>query len=259
MDVLVRWEDTGHKNVVELKDLKLPSQEKLRIGLPIKMWWKSENKWWGGVILDFEERQSSVCAPDSDDDIPLSKLAKKITSNDYDSEDSDKPLATIKKNLENDNSSMDVSDVLSSDSDSSSDPVYVPNSDELITEDEISQIGICDSEGCISDVFAACARSDCQKILCFTHFENNDSCKNHSVLIINDISEKETVSDSVSVTYPEQFEVEGFPKQPSGMSPLKRENFSEKERLRKLCKENRNSGYAYISVQVRERCQQEET
>ena len=68
--------------------------------------------------------------------------------------------------------------------------MYVPNSDELITEDEISQIGICDSEGCMSVAFPACAKSDCQKLLCFALFENNDSCKNHSVLIINDISEK---------------------------------------------------------------------
>lgn len=142
----------------------------------------------------------------------MSKLAKKNTSNDYDYEDSDIPLTTIKQNLENDNSSLDVSDTFSSECDSISDPVYVPNTDDLISEDEISQIGICDSEGCMSDVFAVFARSECQKLLCFSHFENNDSCKTYSVISENcakacakyeNVLGKETVSDSVSAAYPE--------------------------------------------------------
>ena len=78
------------------------------------------------------------------------------------------PLATIKKNLENDNSSMDFSDILSSDCDSVVDPEYIPKSDDLISEDEVSQNGICESKGCMSDVFAACVRSECQKLLFFS-------------------------------------------------------------------------------------------
>lgn len=245
VDVMVQWDNDNTTNVVSLRDLKLPVGETLRIGLLVQMWWHPERRWYNGVVMDFgEPSPPSQSDKGSDDDIPLAQLIKKRVDEEDNgnsdnegniSNDSDDiPLISLKKDNYKDITDKSASeDEIDSECDSFKDPLYTPDSDELNTDEELLSACVCENKGCTSEIFAACVFKECQRLLCYNHFDK-DACD----------CQREHTNPSCEMQ-PEQYEVDGLPK----LSPLKKRKVPEKVSIRKLSKKNRNSGKAYISLQ----------
>ena len=65
----------GSENVVSEAELIFLDSKKTNG--KVKMWWKPDNSWWTRTILMYD-RQS---LEDSDDDVPLAKIARKARKN----------------------------------------------------------------------------------------------------------------------------------------------------------------------------------
>lgn len=67
-----------------------------------------------------------------------------------------------------------------SECDSLRDPVYVPEDDDLNIDDELVEVPIFGQTGCKTEIFAACTKQGCQRLLRYDHFLDN-LCEYHSL------------------------------------------------------------------------------
>ncbi|CAG9762540.1 unnamed protein product [Ceutorhynchus assimilis] len=252
MDAVVRWND-GTENIVLLSQIQCVNEsEMMKIGSQIKMRWKPQKKWYYGTILEMENTVSS--SNDSELDIPLKKLRKKMSPSDNnESFDSDEPLQTVKDKIlhqrnsclnvvtdcveENKEKSTSTCAVMVSDKNqelSNSEPLYQDDSNR-----DRPSVQHCEVPRCEDEVWAACP--NCLRLLCWTHFIEDGTCdKMHSLL---PAVAKQSI---VETRIPEQFVVEGNSREnDSDLFVKKREN------MKRKASQLRNRGEAYISYKTK--------
>ncbi|KAK3892987.1 hypothetical protein Pcinc_003166 [Petrolisthes cinctipes] len=242
-DVLVRWDQDNTENVVPLRDLKLPAGKKLRNDMKVKMWWQPSCKWWSGIVIQFSEQKTSYEGrEDSDDDIPLTEFLKRIGSSSTNTKCDESEKDARREDRSSDHSYLNTSsDSTMSECDSVKDPLYVPE-DDVNIDDELVAATVCGHKGCLSEIFAACTKLECQRLFCKNHCMTYET-ENYTTVDVYE--KKQHDSYAKNVAQPEHFTVDVMHK----LSPVKRRKVSKKEEIRQLCKKNRNSGEVYISIQ----------
>ena len=72
IDVLVKWDADGSKNVVSRKDIQLLDGQTLFIGCRVEMWWGPEKAYYKGRVEAFENSDEEIVEEDEEENIPLS-------------------------------------------------------------------------------------------------------------------------------------------------------------------------------------------
>lgn len=244
MDVLVVWKDNS-KNVVSTNDLvSLDKQKQFGVGAKIKMIY--DKIWYYGTIIATENEElddeaglehshTNYTSSESENDEPL----KKRQSREWNLSD-DEPLINL-KNASLQGSSTDLE-----------------HKKDIYNEGDNS--GICQVTNCNKEVWCACHR--CLFLICWDHFEDNNSCIEHNfnreypqIENSNHEDRIENISSVVQIdrhpslpdteqnnlnTEPEDFIVEGTPREQERNSHTRINKQNEAKSLR-------NCGKQYIS------------
>jgi len=280
MDVLVKWDDKT-LNVVSLSDLQLLGvRKKCSKGQRVRMFWKTENKYYYGTIQDFGERTSDEedvvineeLTKDSDDDVPLSSFVKSdkefgrnITEQNSSEKLTEVNEVTIEKSVPTSQyhtvnetlllskrkiKNLKEGQLTDSDNtiDYESEVEPLDDSDADPTYEPDSHISPCEVTGCKNDIWSSC--HVCLALLCYDHFMDLGLCSNGHLPIPGIIEGNNIPTDQssqktppVKRRLPEDFEVQGSEREEETI-PSRR---SRNENKRTVAHEKRTKGKEYIS------------
>lgn len=280
MDVLVKWQD-GTMNVVLSSDLETVEENSgIHSGVSIKMYWRQEEKYYFGTVIQTENDTES----DEDENLPLSilkenikknspvyerflensKSASEITDNDIRKNEEDKsafmvvePVTTVLKPVSETDSECDENVPLSIltqnlkatssvctnflDNCVGREPDQYESTD---SDHDPTYRASCAFRNCRDEIWAACER--CSELLCWEHFVNNETCMEH----VNNVSSEDEPKNLPPILHTKAMKANLEVRNRYAVDGEQREvpfDKVKKGNKRKIAHDKRIAGEAYVS------------